>query len=368
MNCFNVGGVTNVAMGIYNNIDKNEYKMDFIRDSVFAENDIDKFVKSNGSRVYLFHKPVIGKIPLINYKIQRNLVVKDLLEQIGDEKYDVIHIHAHASIALYLAKKLKIKVKITHFHEAVTDFGDNVEKSFITRKIWKTRQKIYNSESTVKAGDSLKACKVKFGESVDEKEFSVFNPPIDFNRFNPKNYDESIVLEKYNIDQSAFNMIHVGRLSYVKNQKFMIDILSEINKTKTSYLYIVGEGDYSKTLKEHASNKGVLDKLIFLPANTSPEIYLAMDCSLLTSFSEAFGMVAVESQSMGVRCFASTNVPTDVDVGGCLFLDLDLGKETWADVIINTQKEFDLEEDKFDNFKIENLVKRLKNIYDGKVE
>lgn len=364
LDSFNVGGVTNVAMGIYNNLDKTKYQMDFVRDGVYAENDCDRLVKANGNKVYLFNKPAIGKIPVLNYKIQREKTVKSLLSQIKKCEYDVIHIHAHAYIALYLAKKLQIPVKITHFHESVTDFGDNVEKSFITRKIWKTRQKIYNCESTVKAGDSLTACKVKFGKKADEKEFSVFNPPIDFNKFNPKNYDKELVFDKYGIDKRAFNIIHVGRLSLVKNQKFMIDILSEANKEKDTRLYIVGEGDYKKELIKYAEEKSVFDKLNFLPANTSPDIYLCMNCSLLTSFSEAFGMVAVESQLMGVRCFASTFVPNDVDVGGCVFLDLTLGEKTWSEIILNSEREFDLEKDKLELFKIENLVKRLEKIYD----
>ncbi len=365
MNSFNVGGVTNVAMAIYNRMDKSKFKMDFIRDGIFPENEIDKQVKANGNKVYLFNKPAIGKIPVLNYKTQRNKAVKSLLSQIKKGEYDVIHIHAHAYIALYLAKKLQIPVRLTHFHEAVTDFGDNVEKSFITRKIWKTRQKIYNRESTVKAGDSLTACKVKFGKKADEKEFSVFNPPIDFNKFNPKNYDKDSVFDKYGIDKRAFNIIHIGRLSPVKNQKFMIDILSEANKEKDTRLYIVGEGDYKKELIAHAKKRQVEQNLIFLPANTTPGLYLAMDCSLLTSFSEAFGMVAVESQAMGVRCFASTFVPTEVAVGGCIFLDLSLGEKVWAKAILDTEKGFALQKEKIDNFKIENLVKRLEKIYDG---
>lgn len=365
MNSFNVGGVTNVAMAIYNRMDKSKFKMDFIRDGIFPENEIDKQVKANGDNVYLFTKPALNKIPVINYEIQKRAVIKELLRQIGDKKYDAIHIHAHAQIALPLAKKLKIPVKITHFHEGRPDFGDNADKSIVTSYLWKKRQKLYNKVSTVKCGDSLNACKIKYGKKAKVSEFTVLNPPIDFDKFNPNNYSLEKIYNEFNVDKSAFNMIHVGRVSYIKNQKFMIDILAEINKTKKCNLYIVGEGDYKKELIAHAKKRQVEQNLIFLPANTTPGLYLAMDCSLLTSFSEAFGMVAVESQVMGVRCFASTFVPTEVAVGGCIFLDLSLGEKVWAKAILDTEKGFVLQKEKIDNFKIENLVGRLEKIYDG---
>ena len=48
MNSFNVGGVTNVAIAIYDGLDKEKYSVDFIRNGQYAENDIEKTVKENG--------------------------------------------------------------------------------------------------------------------------------------------------------------------------------------------------------------------------------------------------------------------------------------------------------------------------------
>lgn len=364
MNSFNVGGVTNVAMSIYNGLNKDEYLIDFIRRGCYEENEIEKRVKANGSKVYYFNIPKIYKIPLINYRLQHKKIVKEILSQIGDKKYDVIHAHAHASVAILLAKALKIPVRILHFHEAIPDFGDNVNKSFITKTIWKHRQKKYNKWATVKAGDSLKACKVKYGDTVtSDPKLCVLYPPIDFNRFNPNIYDKEKAIKEFSIDKDCFNLIHVGRLVPVKNQKFIIDILKEIISVKKSKLYFVGDGEIKNELINHAKKLGVIDSVIFLPPNTSPSIYTVMDCSILPSFSEAFGMVAVESQMMGVPCVCSTNVPTDVDIGGCEFLDLSKGAKIWAEKIVRAKK-VEPEQSKRQMFSEKFLVEKVKELYD----
>lgn len=363
MNSFNVGGVTNVVKEIYRGIDKTKYKIDFVRCDTNL-NDFDKEVLDNGDKIY-YYKPVfLNKIPFYNYYKQRKAITKQILAQIKGEKYDVIHVHANANIGLYVGKKAKIPVRILHFHEAVPDFGDNVNKSFITKTIWKNRQKKYNRWATVKAGDSLKACKVKYGEKVvSGPKLCVLYPPIDFNKFNPKNYDKNAVIKKYGIDESAFNILHVGRLTPVKNQKFIIDVLKEISDTKKAKVYFVGDGECKNELILHAEKLGVKDAVEFLPPDTSPDIYLGMNCSLLPSFSEAFGMVAVESQLMGVRCFCSTNVPSDVDVGGCEFLDLSLDVKIWVEKILAKKEEIALDKDRVALFKIESLLKTIENLY-----
>ena len=77
MNSFNVGGVTNVVLAIYNGLDKEKYSIDFIRDARYQENEIEKSIKDNGSEVFYFNKPRISKIPLLNYRIQHKKWLKN---------------------------------------------------------------------------------------------------------------------------------------------------------------------------------------------------------------------------------------------------------------------------------------------------
>lgn len=364
MNSFNVGGVTSVVTTIYRSLNCDEFTFDFIRDAQYEKNEIDGEIERNGDKVYLFNKPKLNRIPILNYALQRNDIAKQLLTQIGKTKYDAIYIHAHAHIGLYIAKKLGIPTRIMHVHEAQPDFGANIEKSFIARLLWRNRQRQYNKWATVKAGDSLKACRVKYGENVvNDPKLCVIYPPVDMIKFNPESYGAETDVEKA-INPDSFNMIHVGRLYSVKNQFFLIDILYEMNKTRETELYIVGKGELEEKLLSYSKQKGVDNKFHLLLPDTSPAIYRKMNCSLLPSFSEAFGMVAVESQLMGVPCFASTNVPKDVDVGMCLHLELDEGAKYWADEILKYDYEnVAIDSEKIKNFDINCLIKRLEGIF-----
>ena len=78
-------------------------------------------------------------------------------------------------------------------------------------------------------------------------------------------------------------------------------------------------------------------------------------------------MVAVESQLMGVPCFASINVPNDVDIGMCTFLDLSHGAKYWSKQILqydyfNSQIDDTLKK----GFEVEQLVEKLSDLYSGK--
>lgn len=360
---FDTGGVTSVIQNIYRNIDRTKYSIDFVRRNTNI-NEFDNEVKRSGNTVFYYEDCGLNKIPIWNYKRRQLFISKQVVDWVkaSGKRYDVIHIHANPIIGLYLAKKLDIRIRIMHAHEAVSDFGDNITQSKLIFSIWKNRQKHYNEWATVKAGDSLKACVVKFGpEVVNDSKMVVLYPPVDMNRFNPQNYtypDSG--------SHDGFNIIHVGRLNPVKNQQFMIDILAEINKKREADLYIVGEGRLMESLQQHACELNVLNHVHFLPGNTSPGLYTRMNCSLLPSFSEAFGMVAVESQLMGVPCFASTNVPTDVDIGMCTFLDLEIGAAKWAEAIMEYDyKHCTLNQKQKKEFDIETLLSKLERIYNG---
>ena len=360
VNSFNVGGVTNFVREIYRNLDRSEYKISFLRLN-WNINDFDREIEKNGDRVYYIEDEKLNGIPVLNYKIKQRNMVKKICNAIGTDKFDTAYIHANAVYAIPAARKLGIKNIIMHVHEAVSDFGNNINNSKIMYLLQKNRQRVYNSVN-YRVGVSKKACLAKFGIKAKEK-FVIIHPPIDIERFNEKIYDKDKIAAEFEIDRKSFNMIHVGRLNRVKNQSFMIEILKEINKTQPAYLHIIGEGELKKQLVEMSEKIGVLDKIHFYPADTNPGIYTIMNCSLLPSFSEAFGMVAVESQLMNVPCFASDKVPEDVDIGLCEFLPLDYTARRWAEIIVGYDYEnCNLDKKKAEKFKIDSIIKEVERI------
>lgn len=363
---FDTGGVTSVVQAIYRGLDRNRFRMDFVRrDSNI--NAFDREVFENDDNVYYFSDHRLNKIPILNYKMRQLNVSKQVRKTIGKKKYDVIHIHAHPIIGLHVAIKMDIPVRIMHTHEAVPDFGGNAEKSIVTKFILHKRMRAYNRYPTIKAGDSSKACIAKFGTGViKDPKIKIIYPPVDMKKFDTALYSKVDIKRKFNIDETSFNMIHVGRLATVKNQSFMFDVLVELNKVKKTELYIVGEGELRRNLELYAEKLAIKDQVHFLPADTTPGLYTMMDCSLLPSFSEAFGMVAVESQCMGVPCFASVNVPHDVNIGMCSFIELDAKK--WSEAILNYRYDVaSVNEKQKEMFSINNIIKQVSELYGASI-
>lgn len=362
---FEIGGVRNVIEFIYDNLDKKNFKMDFVRKKANI-NSFDKKIIENGDNIFYYNEVYLNKIPIINYKIRQLKIAKQVIKQLKNiEKYDVIHIHSNPIIGLYIGIKLKIPIRIMHAHEAIPDFGKNVQKSVLMNLIWNYRKKKYNKWATIKAGDSTKACAAKFGENViNDRAFVVINPPVDMNKYNLNRYENYEPFSSNLFDKNKFNIINVGRMEEVKNQKFTIDIFSNIVKKMDAHLFFIGDGSLKNNLVEYVDQLSLKDKVSFLPSDTSPAIYKYMNCSLLTSFSEAFGMVAVESQLMGVPCFVSSTVPKDVDIGMCKFLDLSIGADEWVNAILSYEYKNAKINDKLkEKFATSNIMKKIENIY-----
>lgn len=103
-------------------------------------------------------------------------------------------------------------------------------------------------------------------------------------------------------------LISVGRLSYEKGQKDLIDVLSlvkkEINDIK---LYLIGDGEDLSFLKEYASLKKVSKNIIFTGFLGYDEIQSKMlDSSVYvtTSFTESFGLSVLEACSFALPVVA----------------------------------------------------------------
>lgn len=367
MNSFNLGGVTSLMQDIYDHLDRNKYRMSFVRPN-WNINEFDAEVSKNGDNVFYYENADLGKMPVLNYALRRKVMVDRVCSAVGKSpKYDVAYIHANSSYCVPAAKKMGIQKIIMHSHEGVSDFNGNEKRSTIMKMIWDYRVKMYNRLVDYKVGDSEKACVAKFGECVrNDPKMMVLHPPINRDKYNLEKYDSGKATKTFQVNPEALNLVHVGRLCPVKNQPFLIDVLTEICNTQTAELFIVGNGDTEKEKLIHrAKEKNVLPFVHFLPGNTDiPLLLTAMDCSLLPSFSEAFGMVAVESQLMNVPCIASENVPMDVDIGLCSFVPLSEGAEGWSKAILetkNTKKEFD--PNRADEFSIDFIMKKLVSIF-----
>lgn len=138
--------------------------------------------------------------------------------------------------------------------------------------------------------------------------------------------------------EDAFVIGHVGRLTQVKNQTRLLDILAAAKKKRADVrLLLVGDGEDEAMLREKAQMLGISDDVVFYGSTRNTEIPMqAMDCFALPSLAEGFPVTLVEAQGAGLPCVASAAVTTEVNMtGDVTFLPLEESNETWAETILS---------------------------------
>ena len=145
---------------------------------------------------------------------------------------------------------------------------------------------------------------------VPEKKLRIVNLAIDLDRFNPNVVDRNALREEWGIPKEAFLVGLVGRLDPMKGQDLLVKALAQTKKSLPHvYGIMVGsetpglEGRYLKELQEGIRQLHLEDSIRVLPARKEvPEVMAALDLFVMPSWSEAFGLVALEAMAMGVPC------------------------------------------------------------------
>lgn len=120
------------------------------------------------------------------------------------------------------------------------------------------------------------------------------------------------VIKKADTDENTydFDIIYLGRFSYAKNPKRLIDILSLLKEKKPCIkCALVGTGElYDETLN-YSSEKGLENNVKFLGFQSNPyKILKSSKVSLMTSVFEGTPMSALEAMALGVPIVST---PTD---------------------------------------------------------
>jgi len=156
---------------------------------------------------------------------------------------------------------------------------------------------------------------------------------VDPDRYDPakvKTEDVKKVRERYGIGEGGFMLLFLGRLTWVKGVRNLIQampsILKEYPKTK---LVILGKGEEQTDIIELAGRLGIKDNVAynfeFVPENERIAHYAASDACVFPSVYEPFGIVSLEAMSLakpiavgaqGVVGFREQVVPTGADQNG----------------------------------------------------
>ncbi|MBB1110189.1 glycosyltransferase [Limosilactobacillus sp. pH52_RY] len=254
-----------------------------------------------------------------------------------NNNYDIVHsnLNTLSVFPLFVAKHAGIKCRIAHNHSVPSkNEGFRTILKYTLRRFSKLYANQYFACSE-KAGRWL------FGNRTYEAGKVRFIPnALFFNKFNQKiSEDEK---RKLNINNKSIVIGHVGRLTFAKNQLFLIDIFNEIHKkNKNSSLIIIGDGEESTAIKDKIKKLNLDNDVKLVGQSTNPEKYYSvMDVFILPSYFEGLSMATVEAQLGKVPVIVSNAVPKEANISNQFYqLSINESPKKWAEIALNVAGE-----------------------------
>lgn len=250
----------------------------------------------------------IKRIPHLVTPIAYYCAIKNILI---NGKYDVLYCNlTYANAILYfLAWQLNIKL-IVHSHN--TSIDAESKKKRILMKAFHYFSRKFSFLIDKEYGCSKDACKWLFGK-VNKAKIRKNAIKTELFQYNPETRHR--IREELKLKEN-FTIGHVGRFSFQKNHEFLIRIFSEIlKKNETAKLLLIGTGETEQLIRQQIINLGIEKSVYFLGLrNDVPELMQAMDCFVFPSRFEGLGIVGIEAQTSGLKCFFSDVTPRELEI------------------------------------------------------
>ena len=283
------GGTESVVLNYFNNIDKSEVMFDFLVIWGNKKGYYEDFLRGQGCNIFKMTSPP-------NKYFAHGRELKKFFKQ---EKYDVVHIHAMSSLRYRVAKAAKqcgVKNVIYHSHNSSGEshlFLHNLLKNRLNR--W---------------CDYKFACSEAAGRFMYKGEFKIINNAIDVEHFGYNYEYRQALREKYNL-LDKFIVGNIGRLTEVKNQKFILQVLKPLLKIKSNaVVFCIGAGNEKENLQKFVVENDLQDSLV-LADTVGTEVckyYSMFDCLAFPSKFEGLSVVLIEAQANGLPIVASDTI------------------------------------------------------------
>lgn len=312
-------GLETMLMNYYRHMDKEKIQFDFLTHRP-ERDDYDDEIESMGGKVYYAPRLYPQNYPAY-FKYMDNFFKEH-------PEYKIMHSHIDAMsyLPLKAAKRAGVPIRIAHSHNT------SIDKDF------KLPLKLYYKSRITSVANYYCACGEEAGKFLfQNREYTVIPNAIETDKFR---YDEEIRDRKrkeLGINDEIV-LGHVGRISYQKNHKFLVEIFNEIlKKNNNVLLMLIGVGEKEEEVRKQIENLGISNKVLFLGNRSDVyELYQAMDAFLLPSYFEGIPVVGVEAQYAGLTCFFSDKVPEEVKfTEGSYFISLDESATKWAEKILS---------------------------------
>ena len=320
----NMGGIENLLMNLYRNIDRDKIQFDFVVHES-KKGFFDDEIINLGGRIY--HAPKYKIYNAAAYKKWWNNFFK------SHNEYKTIHSHTYtiASIHNKIAKRFGLTT-ICHSHTTHCVTG-------IKGMLKKRLQKTSGDYADYKMACSKEAAEWIFpNDNVND--IIILKNGIDLDKFKYNQGARDRIRKEYGLEDN-FIIGHIGSFRTPKNHKFIIEVFADfVKQNPDARLLLLGDGELRNEIADLADELNVSDKVIMTGiVNNTSEYLLAMDCFLFPSLYEGLGIVAIEAESIGMPCFINKTLSKELYINENVYgVSLEKSASEWANFIAKNCK------------------------------
>ena len=306
----NIGkaGVATIVYKWGQQFDSDKVVYDYLMQSGLPEEKYQDAIREKGGIIYTLEEEKRSMLRIIKW-------VKEIIET---HKYKILHINSDSAYiaAAYIFAAKRAGIEHIYVHSHCTQIDDNNK---IKRFVKTTIHKICKPY-VIKNTDMFLACSKLAGEWMFGKK--------NINSLKYKTIFNGVEVEQYLFDQNVrekyrnefgfdYNYVigNIGRLSFQKNQSYLIDIFSRYHKhNQNSLLVIVGDGELKEALKEKVKQLKLEHSVVFMGLrNDVPKLLSALDIMVMPSRFEGLPVTMVEAQMSDLPCVVASTITEEAD-------------------------------------------------------
>ncbi len=313
-------GLETMLMNYYRNIDRKQIQFDFLTHRL-NRSDYDDEIEYLGGKVY-YAPRLYPQNYLAYFKWTRKFFKEH-------PEYQIMHSHIDSMsyLPLLAGKRAGVPIRIAHSHNTAID----KDFKYVLKQYFRLRISL--------AANTYLACGEEAGRFLfGDETFEVISNAVDAEKFY-FNLETRLSKRKELGLTDELVVGHVGRISYQKNHKFLIEIFNEIQKLEPkAVLILVGEGEKEYEIRDQIKKLTLEAKIKFLGNRSDVnELYQAMDIFVLPSLFEGIPVVGVEAQFADLPCVFSDKTPFEVKFNSkSQFISLSTPATEWAKVIVDS--------------------------------
>ena len=264
---------------------------------------------------------------------------KELIKIVSDKHYDYVWINASLMCnrdIISVTRKYSRAEIITHSHGTYFEENNKLKEKLLLF-LHRINRPYFNRNVKYKLTCSEASGKWFYGDkALNTGKLHLVKNGIDASAFQFNNSIRNNLRANLGLSDEKV-ILHAGRLTEVKNQKFLIHLMRRIVDMKLNVkLLIAGDGELREELENLIDTLDLKDFVILLGARTDiAQLYQAADVFVLPSFHEGFPVTLTEAQSAGPPCIVSNNISRETDINGSVnFLPINEDSfSEWAEAI-----------------------------------